>query len=351
MSLIGNAFMIYDLWLCCLKYITVPVICKLIENFGSAEKIYNADIFDFNQLDLQARQIASLQNKDLSIYKKIKNDFITCYSEEYPEKLKSIANAPKKLFYKGDISILNTKSIAIIGSRTADYLQLRIAEDFAREIAGNGITIISGLARGIDSSAHKGAISRGNTIAVLGCGIDVIYPKENKELYNEIEENGLIISEYMPNEEPLEFNFPHRNRIIAGLSEGVFVVLCGERSGTLSTVNVARKENKKIWTLPVSIKSIAGKGNIELMKNGAKTVFDVNDILEDLDTIAMRKTKNSIETTDNPVLAVFDDRPLNMDELAVLTNIEINKLNSELMLLELTGKIQRVAGKSYLRIS
>lgn len=346
--------MIYDLWFCSLKYITVPVICKLIEHFGTAESVYNADIFDFTNFGLQERQIASLQDKDLSKYEGLDNNFITCYDENYPEKLRVIANAPKKLFYKGNISLLNTKSIAIIGSRNADYMQLRVAENFARDIASEGITIISGLARGIDASSHKGALLSGKTIAVLGCGIDIVYPKENESLYGEIEEKGLIISEYMPSEEPISFNFPHRNRIIAGLAEGVFVVLCGERSGTLSTVNAARKENKKIWTLPVSINSVSGKGNIELMKSGVKTIFSSKDILDDIGINSeMNETSeqsSSLQETNDSILSVFDERPLNMDELAMLTNMEINKLNSELMMLELAGQIKRTAGKCYVRV-
>ena len=203
--------------------------------------------------------------------------------KEYPEKLKEIYDPPKKLYVKGDISILNKKSIAIVGTRMCSNYGRKIAKQLSYEIAQRGIITISGLARGIDTFAHIGTINaKEKTIAVLGCGIDIIYPPENKYLADEILKNGgAIITEYDIGEKPLGTNFPKRNRIISGLSDGVIVVEAQKRSGTFITVDFALEQGKEVYVVPGNIDSKTSTGTNELIKQGAKLITEPEDILED----------------------------------------------------------------------
>lgn len=183
--------------------------------------------------------------------------YITIENNNYPEKLKNIYNPPKGLYVKGDIKLLNKPSVAIIGSRNCSKYGEIVAKEFANELARMKITIISGMARGIDTFAHIGSIiGNGKTIAVLGSGLNKIYPKENEKLYYKIlEKGGLIVSEYEPNEEPLPEHFPARNRIISGLCDKLIVVEAGKRSGTSITVNFALEQGKEIYAVPGNITS------------------------------------------------------------------------------------------------
>ena len=215
----------------------------------------------------------------------LKNDIkiINISDDNYPAKLKNIYAPPITIFAKGDISLLNSKSIAIVGSREPSKYGIYVAEKFSKELSKEGITIVSGLARGIDTFAHVGALSSfGKTIAVLGSGIDVVYPKENAKYYREISEKGLIISEYIVGTAPESKNFPQRNRIISGLSDGVLVVEARKNSGTMITTDFALEQGKELYVIPGNITSNLSAGTNNLIKEGAKLVTDVYEILEDL---------------------------------------------------------------------
>lgn len=202
----------------------------------------------------------------------------------YPERLSKIYAPPTKMHLLGDETILDQPSIAIIGCREASDYGKKIAFRFSYELAKNGIVIISGLARGIDSQAHLGAVkANGKTIAVLGSGFGHIYPAENKGLCKEIiQKGGAIITEYEPNMRPLPMNFPARNRIISGLSNGVLVVEAKEKSGTLITVDYALDQGRDVFIIPGNITSNNSYGTNELIKQGAKLVTKVEDILEEM---------------------------------------------------------------------
>lgn len=204
--------------------------------------------------------------------------------KEYPEKLNNIFAPPAKLYLVGDEQILNKPAIAIIGCRDASDYGKKVAFNFAYELAKKGIVIISGLARGIDTYAHLGAVkANGKTIAVLGSGLKHIYPAENKQLCNEIvQKGGTIVTEYEPHVKPLGTNFPTRNRIISGLSNGVLVVEAKQKSGTLITVDYALEQGKNVFVVPGNITSIKSHGTNELIKQGAKPVTNINEILEEL---------------------------------------------------------------------
>jgi len=203
--------------------------------------------------------------------------------KEYPEKLRDIYNPPNKIYLLGQESIFNKPSIAIIGCREASSYGRKMAFEFAYELAKKGIVIISGLAKGIDTYAHLGAVkAEGKTIAVLGSGFTNIYPVENKKLCKEIiGKGGAIITEYEPSKKPEKVNFPERNRIISGLSDGVLVVEAKQRSGTSITVDLALEQGKDVFAIPGNITSINSYGTNELIKQGAKLVTNINDILEE----------------------------------------------------------------------
>ncbi len=212
-------------------------------------------------------------------YKVIK---ININSKWYPEKLRNISSPPKQLYCLGNIELLNSKSIAIIGSRNYSNYGKRVCREFSSNLAKNNICIISGLARGIDSFSHMACLeSSGNTIAVLGSGLNIIYPKENEELFNKIiKNNGLILSEYPLDTEPAKQNFPARNRIISGLSDGVLVIEARKRSGTNITVEFALNQGKDVFVIPGNIYSKTSDGTNFLIKEGAIPVTSYEDILQ-----------------------------------------------------------------------
>ena len=204
---------------------------------------------------------------------------ITLEKESYPEKLKNIYNRPQTLYVLGNEELLNEKSIAIIGCRNVSDYGLRSAYKFGYELAKKGVCIISGFARGVDTYSHMGAVAaKGKTIAVLGCGLDVIYPSENLELYKQILiNNGTIVTEYPLGSKPERYHFPARNRIISGLSDGVLVVEAKEKSGTLITVEHALEQGKDVYAIPGNITSKNSYGTNELIKEGAIPVTKIDD--------------------------------------------------------------------------
>lgn len=282
----------YWIWLSCIEGLG-PIRKQLLLNkFKTPKKIYNASDKEILKVEKMDKEL--LENmkkaKDEELLKKyeeyiLKNDIkmINILDKNYPSKLKSIYAPPITLFAKGDISLLDLKSIAIVGSREPSKYGVCVAKKFSSELSKNGITVISGLARGVDTFAHLGALStEGKTIAVLGSGIDVVYPKENAKYYKEISEKGLIISEYIVGTSPKSENFPQRNRIISGLSDGVLVVEARKNSGTMITTDFALEQGKELYVIPGNITSSTSVGTNNLIKEGAKLVTDVYEILEDL---------------------------------------------------------------------
>jgi len=212
----------------------------------------------------------------------MEKDFLvlTLSDKTYPSRLRKIPDPPAKLYLKGsDLSLFNRPSIAVIGSRKNNDYGRNVTQKLVRELVENGFAIISGMARGIDTIAHEAALEAGGkTIAVLGSGIDVIYPRENGELYQMIQ---LVISEFPPGTKPLKENFPQRNRIVAGLANGVLVIEAAKRSGTLITARQAAEQGKDVFAVPGPITSPLSEGTAWLIKQGAKLVYSVNDILEE----------------------------------------------------------------------
>ena len=246
---------------------------ELIKRAGiNRELAFKISSFDLKKID-----------EEIKLIKKYNLKILTFQDDKYPFLLKQIADPPPVLYIKGELKEEDKLSIAIVGSRQASFYGLQCSQKFSSDLAELGFTIVSGLARGIDTWAHKGAlIAGGRTIAVLGSGFSFIYPEENKDLVEEIALKGAVISEFSCNTKPLAFNFPRRNRIISGLSLGVLVVEAGKRSGALITANFSLEQNRQVFCIPGRQDSFTSWGTNTLIKEGAKLVLDIHDILEEL---------------------------------------------------------------------
>ncbi|MCI9016692.1 MAG: DNA-protecting protein DprA [Clostridia bacterium] len=283
---------IYWIWLSRINGLGATKKNKLLDIYKSPKEIWNLEIEELTKIEgigeKTAQNILDYKyKKDLEKYidymKKYKIDVITIQDKEYPKKLKNIYSAPILLYTKGNKNILNESSISVIGCRQCSKYGEKIAKKISYELAKNKINIVSGLARGIDSFAHIGSLeAKGKTIAILGSGLDRIYPKENIYLYDSIiNSEGLILSEYIIGTPPNRLNFPERNRIVSGISNGTVVIEAKEKSGTLITVDFALEQGKEVFVVPGNITSETSKGTNNLIKQGAKLVTCVEDILEE----------------------------------------------------------------------
>lgn len=268
---------------------------------------------------------------------------VSLYEEEYPTALREIFDPPPVLYVRGTL-VTDTGRIGMVGSRRYTPYGEGLATELAERLAAAGLTVVSGAARGIDTFSHRGALKSGRTVAVLGCGIDVAYPSENRRLLREIAESGgAVISEYGPGTQPLPAFFPARNRIIAGLSRGVVVVEAAKRSGSLITAELALAEGRDVFAVPGSVYSTTSQGCNVLIQRGAKLVQDATDILEDYGLVAPPKRKKSVKLTpdERAVYQVLSfEHPLSLDEIVMsLPDGEISNLAFLLLGLELKGLV------------
>ena len=270
--------------------------------------------------------------------------------KDFPESLKNIKYAPKELYVLGNKELLNKKCFAIVGSRVCSDKGIKTAEEFARKLCKQNICIVSGMALGIDT---------GSTIAVLGSGFKHIFPRENKQLFKQIIENGgAIISEYKESVEVTSQGFALRNRIVSGLSMGVLVVEAKHRSGTAITAEFAIKQGKKLFCIPHGLEEKEGIGTNRLIKNGAKLVTRPEDILEELKIVSVKMEpednqihidldKQMVPKDYYPVYKHIGEKPINIDELCKKTSLDISKVNYILTMLELEGFIKQLPGKYF----
>ena len=277
---------------------------------------------------------------------KIKEISIT--SNEYPNRLRDIPNAPEKLYVLGNEKLLKTDGIAIIGSRAYSEYGKKYAIQFAKELAKQELTIISGMAKGIDSFAHEGTLKvNGKTIAVLGCGFNNIYPEENIGLMEEIlQADGTVISEYSPNVSAESKRFVERNRIVSGLSMGVLVIEAMYRSGTSITAGIAREQGKVVFCIPRDLDTKNGIGTNKLIKEGAKLVTEPDDILEYFKIKRKESTitKRKIPQEYKAIYDVIEDEPTHIDIICKKLQTNMSNINSTLMLMELEGYIKSLPG-------
>ncbi len=282
----------YWIWLASINRLGPIQKKKLLELYNTPKKIYNTDLRKLEDKNIIQKgvsyEIEKSKNKDLiKKYEEYINKhditLININDTNYPKQLNKIYDPPITLFCKGNIELLSIPSISIVGCRNATNYGLLMSKSLAYNLSKQNILVISGLAKGIDASAHLGALeANGKTIAVLGCGVDIPYPLENIEIYKKILEKGLIISEYIVGTKPISSNFPLRNRIISGLSYGVVVVEATQKSGSMITVDFALDQGKDIYAVPGNVNSKNSFGTNELIKQGAKLITSYEDIMEDL---------------------------------------------------------------------
>lgn len=288
---------IYWIWISRMNYVYYEVLESLLNKYHSLSNIWNLDIEELHNCNcLEEKIIKELLNteyrKNLKRYleymEKYGISMVTCYDSDYPKKLRNIQNRPIVLFYKGDISIVDEYSIAIVGSRNCSDYGRKCADFISNEIAIRKICIVSGLAIGIDSIGHIAALNnKSNTIAIIGNGLDNIYPSKNKKLAESIIKNGgLIISEFVVGTKPFKQNFPRRNRIISGLSDSVIVIEGSKKSGSLITAGYAIEQGKEVFAVPGSIFSPNSEGTNELIKDGANLLTSTDDVIRTFDEMS-----------------------------------------------------------------
>ena len=322
---------------------------KRLEEISGMGKKTAANIKSFKEWEWVEKEINLIEKQDVK--------FLTLTDADFPKALLTIPDPPPYLYTKGTICKEDENAIAIVGTRLPTQYGISAAESISRELAGSGITIVSGMARGIDAAAHRGALAaKGRTIAVLGSGIDVIYPSENKKLYEQIVSNGAVVSEFPIGMSPLAENFPQRNRIISGLVRGVLVVEASEKSGSLITAGLALDYGRDVFAMPGNTTSFKSKGTNKLIKQGAKLVEDARDILEEMSisvgaglkpapTIKMPPNLSSEEEN---IMSLLDG-PYFIDTIIQRTGLPAQKISALLLNMELKGLVQQQAGKQFIR--
>lgn len=361
----------YSYWLSNISNIGNKKIDLLLQVFGDAEAVYNASREEleafksdccpaglrFSEKDINSIIESKNSERIHSNYTKLIQNgiyFVTKEDEHYPAKLHNIYGAPYSLYIKGGLPGSNQKCIAIVGARDCSLYGKEMTEYFARELAAKGIAVISGLARGIDSYAHKGALAAGGvTFAVLGCGIDICYPRENIKLYMDIQANGGIISEYAPGIKPIAGNFPMRNRIISGLSDAILVIEARAKSGSLITADMGLEQGKDIYAVPGRPTDELSTGCNNLIKMGAKLVAAPEDILEEMMPDYNKERKNSknnnLELNEEIVYSSLCLEPRHIEEIAAQTSLPVGNVAEILLNLALRGLIKQTAKNYYIR--
>jgi DNA processing protein len=334
---------------------------KLLAAFGLPEAIFAAGrlatrsvvgdradlLFDFDPAEEVDRNLAWAAQSGQHI--------VTLADADYPKALLEIADPPSILYVRGNIDLLHRRGLAVVGSRNATPQGVQTAENFSRMLAAQGLTIISGLALGIDAAAHRGTLAAGGkTIAVIGTGADRIYPARNRELALAIAEHGAIVSEFPLGTPAIASNFPRRNRIISGLSRGVLVVEAAPESGSLITARLAAEQGREVFAIPGSIHSPVARGCHRLIKQGAKLVETAQDILEEFgnypEPAADVPAALSAEC-ENAVLSALGHDPCTLDDLGERTGLTADRLLTELLTLELAGSIATLPGNRYQRLA
>ncbi len=333
---------------------------ELLEHFGSPKKIVDATQAELASKVGQelARQIklfsAHVLHEKFEIIQKLGINIIPYYSPQYPAWLKDIAHFPPVMFARGAIVPNDEVSIAVIGTRGASVYGKEIARRFAGAFAAAGVTVVSGLARGIDTEAHRGALqNNGRTIAVLGCGIDLCYPPENKKLMRDIAEQGAVISEFDMGTPPFAQNFPKRNRIVSGLSKAIVAIEAKEKSGVMNTVKWALEQNKDVFAIPGNIYSRTSLGTNRLIKDGAIPVTSADEVLDYLGMKYTRKEREvkkiMLDDQEATVWGALSFEPTYLDTIAEKTLQPTSVILKALLSLEIKGYVKQLPGMSFVK--
>ncbi|MCR4407549.1 MAG: DNA-processing protein DprA [Anaerolineae bacterium] len=336
----------------------------LLDHFGDLETAWRAHGQDLQAAGLDRRAVSSLlaARKQLDLDAELEKiaragvRVLTWADADYPAPLRNIYHPPPVLYVKGELCPEDEWAVAVVGTRRATVYGKEAARVIAGDLARNGVTVVSGLARGIDAQAHKAALDAGGrTIAVLGCGVDLVYPPEHRKLAEAIVAQGALISEYALGTPPEGSNFPPRNRIISGLSLGVVIVEAGAGSGALITADYAAEQGREVFAVPGNIFNRSSEGCNALIRDGAHPVLSVNDILEvlNLTMVSQQAEVRAVvpeNETEARLLTYITSEPIHVDELGRLSGLPIAQVSSTLALMELKGMVRQVGGMNYVLV-
>lgn len=328
---------------------------EILKIYGSSQKAWEDHLQELSpkiREDL-SRVKKKINPEDLAeTYARQNIKIILIEDPDYPSLLKELYDPPVLLYMKGSLQNF-ASGLAVVGARKCTSYGRNVAEVFSKELAEAGMTIISGGARGIDTCAHKGALETGSTIAVLGSGVDIAYPPENKALFSQIMDRGALLSEYAPGTPPLAGNFPARNRLISGLSQGILVVEAAEKSGSLITASLALEQNREIFSVPGSIFSKSSTGTHRLIQQGAKLVFSSADILEELGFFGAIKNeieKKEFTDSEKLILSILkEDEIITLEKICRLSELDWNIVNLTLVEMEMKSWIKNEGLQGYTR--
>ncbi len=336
----------------------------LLDHFGGLQAAWEASALSLAAAGLDARSISSLQEtrSTISLEREMERvraagaAVLTWQDAEYPKLLRKISASPPVLYVRGKMLPRDEMAVAVVGTRKASTYGREVAHMLTLELARCGVTIVSGLARGIDGEAHRAALSAGGrTLAVLGSGVDVIYPGEHRDLAERVAQNGALVSECPMGAKPEAGNFPARNRIISGLSLGTLVVEAGRESGALVTARHALEQGRDVFAVPGNILAAGSRGVNEMIRDGAKTVVSAEDILQELNLNMVTEfveARESLPGTNDEtrLLSQMEAEPVHVDDLVRATGMPIADVNSTLILMELKGMVRHLGGMNYVAV-
>lgn len=306
-----------------------------------SENLYNKILQKLNHEEIN-KIVHNLQKDEIKV--------TTILSDDYPQKLKDIPDPPTVLYYKGDLSLVDKTSIAVVGSRKCTSYGAKVVDLFVKQLAPHDFVIISGMAFGIDEAAHKSAIEyNAKTIAVMGSGFKHIYPSQHKGLAQIIQKEGLLITEFCPDATPQPYHFPMRNRIVSGLSDGILIVEAGQKSGTHTTLNHALDQGKNVYIIPNDIFSFSSSGSNEMIKSlQGSMVTSPKDILDDFGLNPDKPKQNlQFDFNETCIINVLKQGQMHFSELLAQTGLDITELNFKLSTLEINGVVSKSAGNFY----
>lgn len=332
---------------------------RLLQTFSSPSLVFSAPLHTLRQVVKPTVANAIAQGVDEAALAPVaewlndaRNCIVTLADSDYPQSLLNIPDPPLLLYVKGRRELLNCPALAVVGSRNATPQGLGNSESFAQAASKAGLCIVSGMAQGIDAAAHHGGLSeRGSSIAVVGTGLDKVYPAANRQLAHQLAEEGALLSEFPLGTPPLAANFPRRNRIISGMSLGCLVVEASLQSGSLITARMALEQGREVFALPGSIHAPQARGCHYLIKQGAKLVECAQDILEELGYFTSSNQMLSDSEAEHPLLAHLGYDPTDLDSLSLRSGLTIEALSAILLQLELNGSVAVVPGGLYQRIN
>jgi len=337
---------------------------SLLNAFGSMEKAWEASDSQLLEAGINQRIVENFQQVKKQIdLPKIWNNIekagirvLTWNDEEYPRRLKEIDQPPPVLYILGELTVQDEWAASIVGTRRMTGYGRQVTEELAALLANHGVTVISGLARGVDASAHQAALKNGGrTVAVLGSGVDRIYPPEHRKLAEDIAQNGAVISDYPPGTPPESNNFPPRNRIISGLSRVVVVIEAGITSGALITSTFAADQGRDVFALPGSIYANQSKGTNKLIQQGARPLLDVSDVLDSLNIEQVQEYRQArldlpADQTEQQLIDVLGYEPMNINDLGNSSGLGMDTLTATLTMMELKGMVRQVGGMNYVLV-